>query len=167
MFEKNITIKRDPHQFQPPGAYFLDSFVNETTSNKIRIGVNISVIKQGNYQVSGTIVDDHGETLGENVVESKLMPGNATMVLEYNPIKFIVQDEVSQVHLIELVLSQEANELERKDWAWSSEDMDPKAFKSGAVAKKTNIVAAGLDGSDVTGNNMPASTFKIGQQDGE
>ena len=166
MFEKNITIKRDPHQFQPPGAYFLDSFVNETTSNKIRIGVNISVIKQGNYQVSGTIVDDHGETLGENVVESKLMPGNATMVLEYNPIKFIVQGEVSQVHLIDLVLSQEANELERKDWAWSSEDMDPKAFKSGAVAKKTNIVA-GLNGSDIAGNNMPAGTFKIGQQDGE
>ena len=135
-FEKNITIKRDPQQFQPPAAYFLDSFVNETTSNKIRIGVNISVIKPGNYQVSGTIVDDQGEMLGENVVESKLMPGNATLVLEFNPIKFIVQGEISQVHLIDLVLSQEANELERKDEAWSSGDMDPKGFKSGAGSQR-------------------------------
>jgi subtilisin family serine protease len=162
MFKKNITIERDPQEFQPPAAYFLDSFVNETTSNKIRIGVNLSVIKPGNYQLSGTIVDDRGETLGENVVESKLMPGNATLVLEYNPIEFMILGEVSQVHLIDLVLSQEANELERKDWAWSSEDLDPKGFESGAAAKKTNIVA-GLNGSDIIGNDMSAGTFRIGR----
>jgi hypothetical protein len=165
MFETNITIKRDPQQFQPPAAYFSDSFVNETTSNKIRIGVNLSVIKPGDYQVSGTIVDDQGETLGENVVESKLMPGNATLVLEYSPLEFIVKGDVSQVHLVDLVLRQRANELERKDEAWSSGDMDPKGFKSGAGANEISTMA-GLNTSDITGENIPAGTFRIGWRHG-
>jgi hypothetical protein len=76
-----------------------------------------------------------------------------------------VKGEASQVHLVDLVLRQEANELERKDEAWSSGDMDPKGFKSGAGAKEINTVA-GLNSSDITGDNIPAGTFRIGWQHG-
>jgi hypothetical protein len=55
--------------------------------------------------------------------------------MQFDPTPFMSQGEVSAVHLVDLVLSQEAKELERIDNAWSSENMDPRAFKVGTGAK--------------------------------
>ena len=48
------------------------------------------------------------------------------------PAKFVKLDEISRVHLIDLVLSRDGVELERKDVAWTSGDMDSRNFKGGA-----------------------------------
>ena len=134
-YGKNITIERDPKQFQPPAAYLTGDFVNRTTINKIGIGVNLSVIKTGSYQLSGSIVDDDGQELGQDTEQSKLVPGNATLVLEYNPTKFIMLGKMSRVHLVDLALSLNGSELERRDEAWSSGNMDPKGFKTDVGTK--------------------------------
>jgi subtilisin family serine protease len=129
-YGKNITIERDPKQFQPPAAHLTGDFVNRTTTNKIGIGVNLSVTKTGSYQLNGSIVNDGGEELGQDTKQSKLVPGNATLVLEYNPTKFMMLNKVSRVHLVDLALSLNGSELERRDEAWSSGDMDPNSFKT-------------------------------------
>ena len=134
-YGKNITIERDPKQFQPPAAYLTGDFVNRTTTDKIGIGVNLSVIKPGSYQLNGSIVDDDGQELGQDTEQSKLVSGNATLVLEYNPTKFMVLGKISRVHLVDLALSLNGSELERRDEAWSSGDMDPKGFKTGVGTK--------------------------------
>jgi hypothetical protein len=58
--------------------------------------------------------------------------------LQFDPTQFIVLDEVSSVHLINLVLSKESLELERNDDAWSSENMDSRAFNAGTEAKSSS-----------------------------
>jgi len=133
-FEGNITINRDPRQFQAPAAY-LTGFVNQTTQDSIAIGVNVSVIKPGSYTLRGTIADDADEVLGTQTVKSDLVPGNTTIALQFDPTQFIMLDEVSSVHLINLVLSKDSLELERSDDAWSSANMDSQAFNAGTEAK--------------------------------
>ena len=155
-FEKNITIDRDPKQFQPPAAYLTGEYVNRTTSSKIAVGVNISVTKSGNYQVRGIFVDDRGEKLGEDSVESKLVPGNATLVLGLNPTKFMMLGEPSRVYLVDLVFSLDGKELQRVDEPWASEIMDPAGFKVGIGA------ASGAIGSNLTNESArEAGTLKM------
>ncbi len=134
-YEKNITVERDPMQFQPPAAYLTGDFVNRTTANKIGIGVNLSVIKPGSYQLSGIIADEGGQELGQDIVKSKLVPGNATLELQFNPTKFMMLGEISKVYLVDLILSLDGSELERRDEAWSSGEMDPKGFETGMDSK--------------------------------
>ncbi len=134
-FDGNITINRDPRQFQAPAAY-LTGFINQTSQDFIAIGVNVSVIKPGSYTLRGTIADDAGEVLGTQTVKSNLVPGNTTIALQFDPTQFIMQDEISSVHLINLVLSKDSLELERNDDAWSSGDMDSQAFNAGTRSRK-------------------------------
>ena len=129
-FEESITVNRDPKEFQAPAAY-LTGFVNQTTQDLIAIGVNMSVMKPGSYKLQGTIVDDADNELGTDTVKRDLVPGNTTIVLQFDPSKFVKLDEVSRVHLIDLVLSRDGVELERKDVAWSSGDMDSRNFNWG------------------------------------
>ena len=157
-YEKNLTIDKYPSMFEPPAAYLSGTFINMTTSTKIGIGVDIYVTKPGNYQVSGTIVDDRGEALGEDTAEKELLSGNATIVLEFNPTRFMMLDTVSQVHLIDLVLHQDLSEVERMGEAWSSGDMDPKGFMTGTSAKKTNTL--GLTGTDST-DRAPGGSLRL------
>ena len=135
-FEGNITINRDPKQFQAPAAY-LTGFINQTTLDSIAIGVNVSVIKPGSYTLRGTIADDAGEVLGTQTVTSNLVPGNTTIALQFDPTQFIMRDEISSVHLINLVLSKDSLELERNDDAWTSGDMDSRAFNAGTEAENS------------------------------
>ncbi len=136
-FEGNITINRDPKQFQAPPAY-LTGFVNQTASDLIAVGVNVSVIKPGSYMLRGTIEDDSGEVLGTQTVKSNLNPGNTTIALQFDPARFVRLDEVSRVHLIDLVLSKDGVELERNDDAWTSGDMDSRAFNAGTKAESSS-----------------------------
>ena len=134
-FDKEIMINQEPKEFQPPVAYLTGEYVNRTTSSCIAIGVNVTVIKPGRYELQGIIVDDAGDEVGEESVESDLSVGNATMLLQFDPTRFMSQGEVSAVHLVDLVLSRDGGALERMDDAWSSENMDPQAFKAGTDAE--------------------------------
>jgi hypothetical protein len=60
------------------------------------------------------------------------------MSLQFDPTRFVMQGDVSAVHLVDLVLRQGAVELERMDDAWSSQDMDPLAFKAGVGQKASS-----------------------------
>lgn len=140
-FDQEITINRDPLQFQAPDAYLTGEYVNRTGQNSINsiaIGVNVTVIKPGQYELQGIIVDDYGEEVDEESVKSDLSAGNVTMLLQFNPTRFMMQGEVSALHLVDLVLLRDDRELERIDYAWSSEEMDPQAFKAGTEAKSSS-----------------------------
>ncbi|MCX6672447.1 MAG: S8 family peptidase [Methanothrix sp.] len=148
-FDKEITINREPKQFQAPAAYLTGEYVNRTIPTTIAIGVNVTVIKSGSFELQGTIVDDEGLVLGKESVESDLSAGNATMILQFDPSRFMIEEAVSAVHLVDLVLSRGTEELERIDNAWSSEEsMDPQAFKStGAKSSSTGLPVVKLGGA--------------------
>ena len=57
-FDNDIIINREPKQFQPPAAYLTGEYVNRTTPGSIAIGVNVTVMKPGRYELQGIIVDD-------------------------------------------------------------------------------------------------------------
>lgn len=127
-FEEDITVDRSPKDFQPPAALLTGEYVNLTTSSTIAIGVNVTVIKPGRYELQGTIVNDYNEELDGIRLQSDLAAGNTTMVLQFDPSLFMSIGEVSKVHLVDLVLLLDGEELERQDYAWATEPMDPQAF---------------------------------------
>ena len=133
-FDKEIIINRQPKEFQSPAAYLTGEYVNRTTNSTIAIGVNVTVVKPGRYELQGIIVDDAGDEVGEESIEGDLSAGNTTMLMQFDPTPFMSQGEVSAVHLVDLVLSREGRALERKNDAWSSQDMDPQAFEAETVA---------------------------------
>ncbi len=136
-FDKEIIINREPKEFQPPAAYLSGEYINLTTPTSIVIGVNVTVIKPGRYELQGIIVDDAGDEVGEESAEGYLSAGNATMLLQFDPIQFMNQGDVSVVHLVDLLLSREGQPLERMNEAWSSQDLDPEAFKAGQAPKSS------------------------------
>jgi hypothetical protein len=125
-------------------------YVNRTTPGSIAIGVNVTVMKPGRYELQGIIVDDAGDEVGEENVESNLSVGNVTMLLQFDPAPFMRQGEVSAVHLVDLILSRNGTALERTEEAWSSQDMDPQAFKAGTGAKSSSsgLPVVKLGGAD-------------------
>ena len=52
-FDKDITINREPKEFQPPDAYLIGEYVNQTTRSAIAVGVNVTVIKPGRVRAAG------------------------------------------------------------------------------------------------------------------
>jgi serine protease AprX len=130
-FDKRITINRTPEQFQPPAAFLTGDYVNRTTSSSIGIGVNVTVMKPGRYELQGRIVNDYNEELDAIKLQSNLAAGNATLLLDFNPAVFISIGEVSKIHLVDLVLLRDGAELERKDYAWATGEMDPQGFATG------------------------------------
>jgi hypothetical protein len=72
------------------------------------------------------------------------------MLLQFDPALFRSQGEVSAVHLVDLLLSRDGGALERREEAWSSENMDPQAFEAGTLAKSSasGIPVVKLGGAD-------------------
>ncbi len=149
-FDKEIIINREPKEFQPPAAYLAGEYLNRTTTTAIAIGVNVTVIKPGRYELQGIIVDDAGDEMGEGSVDGDLSAGNVTMLLQFDPTLFIKQGAVSAVHLVDLVLSREGRPLVGRDDAWSSEDMDPQAFQAETLVRSgsSRIPVVKLGGAD-------------------
>jgi hypothetical protein len=129
-FDREIVIDRQPDQFQPPAAYLAGEYVNRTTPGSIAIGVNVTVTKPGRYGLQGIIVNDYREELDEKSVESDLSAGNATMLLQFDPAQFMQVGENSSIHLVDLVLLRNGEELERVEYAWGTEEMNPLAFEA-------------------------------------
>ncbi|HNX09021.1 MAG TPA: S8 family peptidase [Methanothrix sp.] len=148
-FERDIILNYSPNEFQPPAAYLTGEYVNRTTSNVIGIGVNLTVIKPGRYELDGTIVNDYNELLDDIRLQSDLAAGNATMLLQFDPTEFIRIGEVSAVHLVNLVLLSDGAELERVDYAWATGEMDSSAFSSARSAKG---ISSGLNSVKLGGS---------------
>ena len=129
-FDEEIRIDREPKQFQPPAAYLSGEYVNRTDGSYIILGVNLTVVQPGSYELQATIVNDYREELDSESVEVELPAGNATIDLGFDTEEFIKIDEVSRIHLIDLVLLQGGVELERVGYAHVTQAMDPKAFSS-------------------------------------
>jgi serine protease AprX len=148
-FDRDIIIDRKPGEFQSPAAYLSGEFSNRTTSSAIAVGVNVTVIKPGRYELQGVILDDAGDRIGEARAEGDLVAGNTTMLLQFNPDSFVAQGEVSAVHLADLVLSRNNSLLERKGDAWSSDKMDPQALEAEAAESSiSGIPVVKLGGDD-------------------
>jgi serine protease AprX len=128
LFKGDIAIDLDPDQFQSPPALFTGEYVNLTDAGSIAIGVNVTVNRQGSYALQGIIVDDNGEEMGQAKAESYCSPGNSTIILQFDPVLFGMSEEPSAIRLVDLSLSREGEELERRDEAWRSEVMNPRAF---------------------------------------
>ena len=129
-YNKSITIKRNPDEFQHPAAYFNGNFTNLTKAGKIGIGVGVRVIKAGAYNLNGRIEDDSGNDLGKDTNTTKLEPGNRTMVLEFNPAKFIVMNNASKIHLKDLSLKLNGTEIGNITDAWTSPEISPAYFRN-------------------------------------
>jgi len=140
-YKGNMTINLSPKDFQPPAAYFSGNFTDLTGSDnrlkRIRIGVGVTVVQPGTYQVSGRLEDDSGNDLGRNAVMRGLSQGEQTLDLEFNPTKFIMLGQNSSIHLKDLVLDLNETELERLDHAWTSDVISPNVFKSGSGSIRT------------------------------
>lgn len=148
-FDGKIEIDHDPGQFQPPEGILTGEFVNLTNSGSISVGVNVTVIKPGRYELSGRIVNDYNEDLGELAVQSDLNSGNATMLMQFDPGVFIGKGEASSVHLVDLVLLSDGSEIERMAYAWTSGEMDTQAFSAGSGGVETDTVAKPGGGAGV------------------
>jgi hypothetical protein len=129
-YDGEISIDREPKQFQPPAAYLTGEYVNRSDESNIIIGVNLTVVQPSRYELEGTIVNDYKEELDSESVEEELPAGNATIELGFDSEEFVRIDEVSRIHLIDLVLSRDGAELERVGYAYVTEAMDPRAFSS-------------------------------------
>jgi subtilisin family serine protease len=132
-FEEEISIDREPEQFQPPDAYLTGEYLNRTDGEFIIIGVNLTVVKPGNYRLEGTIVNDYKEELDSESEEVELSAGNATVELGFDSEEFVRIDEVSRIHLLDLVLSRDGVELERAEYPYVTDEMDPKAFSEPSI----------------------------------
>ncbi|NPV62045.1 MAG: S8 family peptidase [Methanotrichaceae archaeon] len=137
-YEGKITIDEDPKSFQPPSAFFSGGFQNLTGSQKIAIGVNLTVIDPGTYRVEGSLLNDRGEEVGKDSVEKRLVSGNVSLSLEFNPTKFEMFGRSSRLHLVDLVLSRDGAELDRLPEAWSSGVMNPRGFGPAASSSVTS-----------------------------
>jgi hypothetical protein len=135
IYRENLTIEKDPNQFQPPTAYFNGIYGNMTTAEKIAVGVGITVVRPGSYQLSARIVDDEGEELGKDAYYGKLEAGNATIILEFNPTKFLMLRRSSHVHLVDLILKLDETVVDSIKEAWVSGEMMP----GGAAAAKDGL----------------------------
>jgi len=124
----NRTIDKSPEDFQPPSAYTNGSFEMKGywgRIKKIEIAVGIVVVKPGLYELEGVLEDDQGREIDTDTKREILQPGNHTIVLDFNPTKFLMLSRSSRLHLRDLTLSLGGSEVERLDEAWSSERMDP------------------------------------------
>jgi hypothetical protein len=127
-YNQTTIINKDPDQFQPPPAYFNGTIKMSSSLgkvNKISFGVGVTVITPGDYEISARLEDDDGVEIDRDSKTMKLGKGNNTVVLEFNPTKFIMMQKNSRLHLLDLTITQKGQELDRIDRAWHSEPMGP------------------------------------------
>ncbi len=145
-YEGNITIFKGPQDFQPLSAGFCGEFVDETRSasgtetkpDSIVIGVGVAVQTPGSYQVAGRITDDDGFEIDRTEVAADLEEGVQTVSLSFNPLRFIMKQTPSRLHLVDLTLSRDGEVLAGKKEAFSTEAYSPEDF---TTEKKTIVIS--------------------------
>lgn len=130
LYRNSSMIDRNPNEFQPPAAFFTGDYANSSSLSKISIGVGLRVIKPGNYTLSGRLDDDQNDVMGRDSVAARLDKGNRTMTLGFNLAKFIMMGKSSRLHLRDVALVYEGNELDRINDAWESGVLSPDSSRS-------------------------------------
>ncbi len=135
--ECNITagIAKNPSDFQPLQAYFNGTFsdASERSGGRISslaIAVGVTVNVPGTYTIGAKLRNDGGDAIGEAVKTLPLSRGNNTVVLKFNPTRFVLLGERSRLHLTDLKLLFEEEIIDQRDVAWSSGILGPDDFTS-------------------------------------
>jgi len=130
-YEDEIMIDKCPEDFQPTAAQFMGSFVDKTTKTRateIEIGVEISVQVPGEYVLEGRLVDEDGFEIDQVSETLHLEEGDQMVTLKFNPLKFMMKHRSAKLHLKDLTLSRNGEEIERLEDAWSTEVYKPDDF---------------------------------------
>ena len=129
-YEGEILVFQCPADFQPVSAQFTGDFVDETETmaNRIVIGVEVSIQTPGEYVISGLLEDDDGFEIDSVEKGVDLVAGEQTVLLEFNPIRFIMKQKESRLHLKNLLLSRNGEEIDRLEDVWSTEVYAPGDF---------------------------------------
>jgi hypothetical protein len=147
-YEGNITILKCPQDFQPLTARFTGEFVDgmrdappedETKPDSIVIGVEISVQSAGSYEISGRLVDDDGFEIDRAAETAFLEAGAQTVHLSFNPLKFIMKNKPSRLHLVDLTLSRDGEVIETRSKAFSTDLKKPQDI---STAKDTYVISS-------------------------
>lgn len=147
-YEGNITILKCPEDFQPQSARFTGEFSDLTRNStaeggekpdSIVIGVEVAVQIPGSYQVAGRLVDDDGFEIERREVASSLDEGAQMVYLSFNPIKFIMKQTPSRLHLTDLTLSKDGEVIELREEAFSTEGYSPGDF---TTAKRPYVISS-------------------------
>jgi len=138
--EDDVLVHKCPQDFQSVSAQFSGSFVDQTAGVKasvIEIDVGVSVYEPGLYVVSARLADDDGFEIDNVEVAVDLGDGDQTVSLTFSPVKFIMKQRPSSLHLEDLSLSRNDQELDRLDDAWSTEVYQPSDF---TTARKMIVI---------------------------
>lgn len=134
-FNASTVIDTEPDQFQPPAAYFNGSFVNMSTVlggkiSRIAVGVGVSVFVTGSYRISATLEDDDGSEIDSCDRNVELDTGNHTVIIEFNPRKFVMWREESKLHMLDLKLTLDGDVVDSIDEPWTSGVLTDEDFTS-------------------------------------
>ncbi len=147
-YEGNITIFKCPEDFQPLSARFTGEYVDQTRTSlfgsgmkpdSIVIGIEVAVQAPGSYEVAGRLVDDDGFEIDAVEVTVNLVEGMQLVSLTFDPLKFIMKQTPSRLHLADLTLSKSGEVIEEITEAWSTGVYKPEDF---TTAKKTYVISS-------------------------
>jgi hypothetical protein len=120
-------------RFQPPKAFLSGTFSNLTSTSaglrRISVGVGVNVTVDGSYTVTGTLTDDDGVEIDKDQSSSKLSVGDRSIVLEFNPTKFMMKSLPSRLHLTDVRLLAKDELLDSAKSPWSSDVMSPAKLR--------------------------------------
>jgi hypothetical protein len=127
-YNASKTIDKSPDDFQAPAAYFNGSFANLSAVmngaiSKIAVEVGISVIKSGNYWIWATLQDEDNYKIATYDRELNLSTGNHTIIIEFNPSRIDGLEEKSILHLRDLTLTYNEEDIDEIREAWASGEM--------------------------------------------
>jgi hypothetical protein len=128
-YNASLMIDKSPDDFQAPAAYFNGSFVNlsavkDGAIGKIAIGVGISVIKSGDYWIWANLRDEDDYTIKNYERALNLSAGNHTILIEFNPERISDLKEKSTLHLRDLTLNFDDEDIDEIRDAWASGEMN-------------------------------------------
>jgi hypothetical protein len=121
-------INRAPSEFQPPAAFFNGSCLNlsETKQGvvtRIAVGFGVSVFKRGTYWVWASLQDDDENEIATYERTIDLSEGNHTVIVEFNPTRIDELEDKAKLHLRDLTLTLDNENVDKLEEAWSSGEM--------------------------------------------
>ncbi|UEC41800.1 MAG: Peptidase families S8 and S53 protein [Methanothrix sp.] len=152
-YHGNVTVFKCPQDFQPISARFTGEFVDEmvatpsqveTKPDAIVIAVGVAVQHPGSYEVSGRLVDDDGFEIYRTAETVILEAGVHTVPLSFSPLKFIMKNRPSRLHLVDLTLSLHGETIETREKAFSTGLYRPRDI---STVRDTYVISSPVGGS--------------------
>lgn len=145
-YQGNVTIFQCPQDFQPLLGRFTGRFLDETNGSEagakpdsIVIGVEVAVQAPGLYQISGRLEDDEGFEIDGAEALVNLEAGVATVSISFDPMRFIMKNTPSRLHLRDLTLRRNGEAIDGVEEAFSTEAYRPEVF---TTTKKTYVISS-------------------------